>query len=103
MKQHQQMQLREVSLPEAVALAVARRRQLLRRGKTTRRITIPLPAHLIPPPSGRYECSLGEVKISSCFKHEEGKWILLVVLPEESFKVKDFVSDPSSSPDNPQQ
>jgi hypothetical protein len=91
-QQQVQLRLRQLSVEEAVALAYARRRALLKQGRTTRRITVPLKPYLIPPPSGRYISALGEVRIFSSFSVDQGKWFMTVVLPTtEGFQVKDFL------------
>jgi hypothetical protein len=91
-KEQQKIQLRDVSVAEAIAMAVFRRRKMIERGKTSRRVVIPLPSHLIPPQSGEYNVAIGRVKITSLFKQEEGRWIMVVRLPaDEGFELKDHL------------
>ena len=72
--------------------------KLIRKGKSTRRISIPLPPSILPPPKGTYATSFGEVKISAYFQPMEGRWWMLVVLPPDSgFQVRDFLSQDERS------
>jgi len=92
----QPIPLRTLSVPEVVAMAISRRRALLAKGKTSRRVPLYLRPSLIPPPSGRYQCSIGEVRIYSRFDQEKGAWFVQITLPEtEGFKLGDFVSNNS--------
>ena len=90
--QQPQIQLREVSISELVAMAINKRRKMLREGKTTRRIPLFLAPHLIAPASGTYETSIGTIRVISTFRPSEGRWVVTVCLPAESgFQVKDHL------------
>jgi hypothetical protein len=82
-------QIRVITVAEAVALAYHRRRALAKQGKTTRRVSVPLKPHLLPPDNGEYTTAFGTVKIYSTFLQDQGRWILTVVFPE-GFKLQDF-------------
>ncbi len=95
----QQAALREVSVSELVAAAIHRRRRMMEKGKTSLRVVVPLPASLIPPPSGQYSTAIGEVSIKSVFKPSEGRWICVVKLPSaEGFTIADHISSSSDTP-----
>ncbi len=90
--------LREISVPELVSMAIHRRRRMMEKGKTSLRVVVPLPPHLVPPTSGVYSTAMGDVSIKSVFKASEGRWIVTVKLPsDEGFKVAELVKSPNSS------
>jgi len=99
--QQAQLPLREVGVPELIARAWKVRQKMLEEGKTSRRVSFPLPAHLLPPRNGDYSTSMGIVRIRTAFRTDEARWWVTVVFPEEGFKVKDFLgpSNPPASPD----
>jgi hypothetical protein len=99
--QQQPLPLREVGVPELIARAWKVRQKMLEKGKTSRRVSFPLPAHLLPPRNGDYSTSMGIVRIRTAFRTDEARWWVTVVFPEEGFKVKDFLgpSSPPASPD----
>jgi hypothetical protein len=95
-QQQTSIPLREMSIPEVVAAAISRRRMMLTKGKTSRRVVLHLKPHLIPPPSGSYQCAIGEVRIFSKFDQDRGAWLVEVKLPpDEGFRIADFVKGPS--------
>jgi hypothetical protein len=98
------LKIRFLSVEEAVAMAFNRRRLLLREGKTTRRITIPLHPSIIPP-TGEFQTALGTVRIKATFNQTKGKWYMLVILPvEEGFTLADHLPNtkrPSPSQGSP--
>ena len=99
--QQAQLPLREVGVPELIARAWKVRQKMLEKGKTSRRVPFPLPAHLLPPRDGDYSTSMGIVRIRTAFRTDEARWWVTVVFPEEGFKVKDYLgpSNPPASPD----
>jgi hypothetical protein len=95
--------IREMQVQELIALAIYRRRRMMEQGKSSLRVVVPLPASIIPPPSGQYTTAIGEVSVKSIFKDAEGRWICVVKLPsQEGFKFKDLLPNPPSQPSNPQ-
>jgi len=92
--------IRTISVPEAVSLAINKRRREMQKGRTSRRVSVILQPHLIPPPSGEYQTYLGLVRIRSVFKPNEGRWVMVVILPEtEGFRLSDHISqDPPPTP-----
>jgi hypothetical protein len=87
-----QFQIREISLPELISIAIAKRRKLAREGKTSRRISLLLNPRLIPPDVGEYETSIGRVKVHSVFLKDRGQWAVTIVLPQDSgFQLKDHL------------
>jgi hypothetical protein len=93
-----QVPIRELSLEEVIALAISKRRRLLAKGKTSRRVGFYLKPHLIPPPTGTYQSVMGEVKIFSRFDQDRGAWFVQVRLPEaEGFKLGDYVKPDNNS------
>jgi hypothetical protein len=73
-----------------------------KRGKTSRRVVLHLSPWQIPPRSGVYSSWLGEVKIFSSFRVEEGKWLVEVSLPKEGFAIKDYQQPSPSQPSDKQ-
>ena len=98
--QAQPLPLRQVEVQEIVARAVDLRR---RRKKESLRVPFHLSPSEIPPPSGEYATGLGTVKIFSRFDHLKGLWLVVVRLPDESFKLKDFVKEPLPLPSSQSQ
>jgi len=99
-----QQQLREVSVPEMVSKALFLYRKRAKEGKTSRRISFPLPPHLLPPEEGVYETSLGEVAIKAVFKSAEGRWWVTVKLPSShGFSLKDHIKQLPQQPPTSQQ
>ncbi len=99
-KGQEPLRLKELGIAEVLALAIHRKRAMEKKGKTTRRVTLSLAPWQIPPRSGVYSTYLGDVKIYSVFRAEEGRWIVMVKLPiTEGFTVKDHIAQkPSPSP-----
>jgi hypothetical protein len=100
MKQQQaaQAQLRIASVPEVVSLAYNQYLRNLKRGKSSRRITVFLSPHVLPPklpPDGLVKTAFGEVRMKSIFQPVQGRWIVNVIFPEEGFRLSDFINDPS--------
>jgi len=84
-----QIPLREMGVTEAISRAIAIRRKLFEKGRTTRRISFRLSPNVVPPTSGEYETFAGKVTIKSLFL-EEGKWLVTVRLPDtDGFSIKD--------------
>jgi hypothetical protein len=90
----QKLPLKEATVAEIVATALFKKRK---QNKASRRITVFLKPSLIPPKDGFYETGIGEVKLKSVYKPEQGRWIVVVVLPPEEFKLRDHLS-PSDIP-----
>ena len=83
-----QIPLREMGVTEAISRAIAIRRKLFKKGRTTRRISFRLSPNVVPP-SGEYETWAGKVTIKSLFL-EEGNWLVTVRLPDtDGFSIKD--------------
>jgi hypothetical protein len=102
--QAQAFRLKELGIAEIVALAVNRKRALEEKGKTSRRVVLHLSPWQIPPRSGVYSSWLGEVKIFSTFRVEEGKWVVEVKLPPmEGFAVKDYTKRSDTQKPSPSQ
>ncbi len=97
--QKQAVPLREVSVAEIVARAISIQRKREDQGKTSRRVPLFLRPNEIPPKSGTYGTSWGEVRIFSKFLPDQGKWLVEVRLPRnEGFPIRDYVKKPSPSP-----
>jgi hypothetical protein len=97
--QAQTLSIRELSIQEVVAMAIHRRRRLLKEGKTSLRVVVPLRPDLVPPPSGQYSTALGEVVIRSVYKPVEGRWLVVVKLPSnEGFTIADHISTSPNTP-----
>jgi len=85
--------IKQLSVPEILAKALFLYRKRVKKGKTSRRITIFLPPNLLPPEDGGYETALGVVTIKSIFKSAEGRWVCVIKLPpQEGFQLKDYPS-----------
>ena len=85
----QTIPLREMGVPEAISRAIAIRRELVKKGRTTRRISFRLSPNVVPPTSGEHETWAGKVTIKSLFL-EEGNWLVTVRLPDtDGFSIKD--------------
>ena len=99
--------IRQASVPEVVARAYHAYLRNLRRGRSSKRVTVWLPSHLLPPDEGVYETGFGSVRIRPFFLREQGRWAVTVIFPAEGFKVSDFVQPqqppqkPKSSPPSP--
>jgi len=93
--------IREMGITEVVALAWRVYNKRKAQGKSSRRISFPLRAHLLPPPDGDYSTFMGTVRIRTAFRPDQGQWWVTVVLPPEGFKVQDHLnpSNPLASPD----
>ena len=89
----QTIPLREMGVPEAISRAIAIRRELVKKGRTTRRISFRLGPNVVPPTSGEHETWAGKVTIKSLFLVEEGKWLVCVVLPPEGFAVEELINN----------
>jgi hypothetical protein len=102
-QQGQTLSLKRVELDEVVAQAYYIRMRLRKKGRTTRRITVPLPARKIPGfHSGEFSTGFGLVRVKVSFSQEEGRWFITVILPpEDGFQLKDVVrqTPPKLSPE----
>jgi len=91
MKQQAAQHIRVASVEEVVARAYHR---LLKRqeGKTSRRVSVPLPANILPPLGGEYKTAFGIIRIKPTFLHEKGRWVVEVRFPpSEGFTIADHV------------
>jgi len=89
-----QLPLRELSISEIVAMALFKKRK---QNKASRRITLFLKPSMVPPKDGTYETGIGEVRLKSVYQPQQGRWIVVAVLPPEEFTLKDYLSDTPSS------
>jgi len=97
--QAQAQQIKQLEVAEIVARALFLYRKRVKAGKTSRRISFPLPPHLLPPEDGVYSASIGEVSIKAAFNSIQRRWWVTVKLPaSDGFSLKDHIKQLPQQP-----